>query len=273
MSSKDKKEKWLALASFFANMGAGLGQGGPGGAWGERIAGQISNQAQAIAAQRAKEEADKKAKRGFLGKIAGTVVGRIPVVGDIAGPLVEQGIAGSGGSGQAAPSAAGSMAMGAPKAETPIAPPAMASAPPPAPTVSPPPAYNPGSTALNWDMNKRADIPVMEAVDVPSVAAPAAPTPVRPMPRRSTPITPPSSVLPEARPIPVPTISPTQPVVAIPDPAPIAPAATADPTLSSFSATNLTSGILPASTGYTYVNGKLVPRQPTCIGGNCGGQW
>ena len=81
MSSKDKKEKWLALASFFANMGAGLGQGGPGGAWGERIAGQISNQAQAIAAQRAKEEADKKAKRGFLGKIAGTVVGRIPCRG------------------------------------------------------------------------------------------------------------------------------------------------------------------------------------------------
>lgn len=272
MSSKDKKEKWLALASFFANMGAGLGQGGPGGAWGERIAGQISNQAQAIAAQRAKEEADKKAKRGFLGKIAGTVVGRIPVVGDIAGPLAEAGIAGSGGSGQAAPSAAGSMAMGAPKVEMPIAP----ATPAPAPAAAAaPPVYNPGLTALPTslpaDTNKRADIPVMEAVDVPSVAAPAAPAPVRPMQRRSTPITPPSSVLPEARPIPAPTISPTQPVVAIPDPAPIAPAATADPTLSSFSATNLTSGILPASTGYTYVNGKLVPRQPTCIGGNCGG--
>lgn len=266
MSSKDKKEKWLALASFFANMGAGLGQGGPGGAWGERIAGQISNQAQAIAAQRAKEEADKKAKRGFLGKIAGTAVG------PIAGPLVEQGIAGSGGSGQAAPSAAGFMAMGAPKVEMPIAP----ATPAPAPAAAAaPPVYNPGLTALPTslpaDTNKRADIPVMEAVDVPSVAAPAAPAPVRPMPRRSTPITPPSSVLPEARPIPAPTIPPTQPVVAIPDPAPIAPVATADPTLSSFSATNLTSGILPASTGYTYVNGKLVPRQPTCIGGNCGG--
>lgn len=270
MSSKDKKEKWLALASFFANMGAGLGQGGPGGAWGERIAGQISNQAQAIAAQRAKEEADKKAKRGFLGKVAGTVVGRIPVVGSIAGPLVEQGIAGSGGSGQAAPSAAGSFAMNAPKiGGAPIAapPPAPAPAPAaPAPPPSPPP-YNPGSTAWlpageSWSMKD---------VDVPPVVAPAAP--VAPMTvRRAAPVTPPPAVLPEARPIPAPTISPTTPIVTIPDPAPIAPVAPPESTLGAFSQTNLTGGILPAATGYEYINGKLVPRQPTCIGGNCGGQ-
>ena len=273
MSSKDKKEKWLALASFFANMGAGLGQGGPGGAWGERIAGQISNQAQAIAAQRAKEEADKKAKRGFLGKIAGTAVGMIPGVGQIAGPLVEQGIAGSGGSGQAAPSAAGSFAMNAPKiGGAPIAAPPPAPAPPT--TVSPPPSYNPGNTVLNWDinwdMNKRADIPVMEAVDVPPVSAPAAPAAPMPVRRAATPPAP-SPIVP-ARPIPASTISPATPVVTIPDPAPIVLAAPPESTLGAFSQTNLTGGILPAATGYEYVNGKLVPKQPMCIGGNCGGQ-
>ena len=57
MRSRDKKLKWLAVAQFFANMGAGLGTGGPTGAWGERIAAQNSNLASAIEAEKAAEEA------------------------------------------------------------------------------------------------------------------------------------------------------------------------------------------------------------------------
>ena len=75
MRSRDKKLNWLAVAKTFADMGAGLGAGGPGGAWGQNLQGTISNLAQGIEAEKQAEEEKKKHSGlgGFLGFLGSTV--------------------------------------------------------------------------------------------------------------------------------------------------------------------------------------------------------
>ncbi len=76
-----KRERIAALSQLMGQSAAGLGAGTPFGAWGDRMGQMAGNYAQAMAEQRAQEEAEKKKRSGTLRKLGG-------LVGGVAGSLI-----------------------------------------------------------------------------------------------------------------------------------------------------------------------------------------
>jgi len=102
--SYKEKMKWLYISQALANIGSGLGSGGPMGEWGNKIGQATGNIAQAEAEKKAQREAEKKRKGGIFGKIggllggiAGTAIGG-PIGGAIGGALGSAGGGAAGGS-------------------------------------------------------------------------------------------------------------------------------------------------------------------------------
>ncbi|MFA7200998.1 MAG: hypothetical protein WC098_06240 [Bacteroidales bacterium] len=99
MRSRDKKLRWLAVAKTFADMGAGLGSGGPGGEWGKNIQGSISNLAAAIEQEKREEEAQKKRRGGLFGTIGSIVGAPFGAAGSMIGGALGSTLGGGGSSG------------------------------------------------------------------------------------------------------------------------------------------------------------------------------
>ena len=101
MSSYDRRQRSAALTALAAQAGAGIGSGGPMGAWNQNMANMASNTAQAAAEKEAQKEAEKAKKQkigGSIGGILGGVAGSlIPVAGPIIGPMIGGALGSSGG--------------------------------------------------------------------------------------------------------------------------------------------------------------------------------
>ena len=80
MSAYDRRQKSAALTALAAQAGAGIGSGGPMGAWNQNMANMASSTAQAAAekeAQKEAEKAEKQKKGGSIGGMAGSIIGSV----------------------------------------------------------------------------------------------------------------------------------------------------------------------------------------------------
>lgn len=207
MRSRDKKLNWLAVAKTLADAGAGLGAGGPGGAWGQNLQGTISNLAQGIEAEKQAEE-EKKKNSGFgsIGGILGGIVGNaiLPGAGGAIGGMlgsaggqavgggdvnfgnvVQSGVGGymgGSGMGKVASTGAGAASAGTQTVAT-----AIPSAPAPAPNVvegAIQNTLNPAGPQRNLLQDAMTAPPPAPVMSVPPAAAPSPLTPryTAPMP-------------------------------------------------------------------------------------------
>lgn len=100
MSAYDRRQRSAALTALAAQAGAGIGSGGPMGAWNQNMASMASNTAQAAAEKEAQKEAEKAKKQGTLGKIgsvAGGLLGAVTPLGPIVGPALGATLGSAGG--------------------------------------------------------------------------------------------------------------------------------------------------------------------------------